>query len=653
VNDSTNNSGNTRPKRNWLFPLGVAAIAICSVVVVSCFHDDDPATTSFDDGSGGLPVVNEGPSLEVSGTGLACDSVAPLATTDASVLRVSDPAADDDNLGIAKHNVSYQVEMGDVTNQGSWNNHNAANNLKRLSAIVPGQTPDGEVAVDDEGVAIGDVHPLLVSYGEQVIGAFEGGDGSADVGDPDNIDDIFVSLSMDNGKSWKKFNSVSDTADKSSKSVSWDNLSTIYPGHSMKPTMAIQGNNILVAWNDKYCPSGDPFDLIVDGTDGELVDPEQPDLYKVNGAQGTIDYGGIVALPNDKTVYEVPFSCVWTARGEFVLDPEGDGSTNYTIQWRKAQQLTSGTRDSNKIWIAPAEVGFAITWQEDPVGLRPGKGEGPGAGWSGATTNHGADIWYTYIDMEFFDDVCTDADCTTTNEDPAPLDILNLAEKPKPAVNFTYPVRISNNEICVRDDTKLYCDPAIVPDNCISYVSVTSNSGKTTERCVQNDLDYMVMDSTIQPEAAILDGDTGQVYLHEHGPRGGDEINVIAPGLNYGWPAITYGRDYSGAHVSPFTEADGMEQPLLYWVPSIAPSGMAWYGADVFPAWRGDLMIGALVDKEVRRVDIEDGQVIGEQSLFKELDARIRDVRVGIDGHLYLLTDGEDGKLIKVSPADQ
>ncbi len=155
------------------------------------------------------------------------------------------------------------------------------------------------------------------------------------------------------------------------------------------------------------------------------------------------------------------------------------------------------------------------------------------------------------------------------------------------------------------------------------------------------------------PQGLVLDGDTGQVYLHEHGPRGGDEINVIAPGLNYGWPAITYGRDYSGAHVSPFTAADGMEQPLLYWVPSIAPSGMVWYGADDFPEWRGDLLVGALVDKEVRRVDIEDGQVIGEQSLFKELDARIRDVRVGIDGHLYLLTDGEHGKLIKVNPADQ
>lgn len=153
------------------------------------------------------------------------------------------------------------------------------------------------------------------------------------------------------------------------------------------------------------------------------------------------------------------------------------------------------------------------------------------------------------------------------------------------------------------------------------------------------------------PQGLALDADTGVVYLHEHGPRGGDEINVIAPGRNYGWPAITYGRDYSGAQVSPFKAAQGMEQPLLYWVPSIAPSGMAWYNADRFPQWQGDLLVGALVDKEVRRVDLQEGRVIGEQSLFKELNTRIRDVRVGIDGHLYLLTDGDKGKLLRVTPA--
>lgn len=153
------------------------------------------------------------------------------------------------------------------------------------------------------------------------------------------------------------------------------------------------------------------------------------------------------------------------------------------------------------------------------------------------------------------------------------------------------------------------------------------------------------------PQGLALDPENGTIYLHEHGPRGGDEINVLTPGHNYGWPAITYGKNYSGAQVSPFTAAEDMEQPLLFWVPSIAPSGMAWYSGDIFPDWRGDLFIGALVDREVRRVELENGRVVEQESLFSELDARIRDVRVGTDGYLYLLTDGEGGKLIRVSPA--
>ena len=153
------------------------------------------------------------------------------------------------------------------------------------------------------------------------------------------------------------------------------------------------------------------------------------------------------------------------------------------------------------------------------------------------------------------------------------------------------------------------------------------------------------------PQGLVFDPEFGTVYLHEHGPRGGDEINILVPGTNYGWPVITYGLDYSGAHVSPFTEAEGMEQPLLHWTPSIAPSGMAWYGGDLFPQWQGDLFVGALVDKEVRRVDLEQGEVVGQESLFTELEARIRDVRAGQDGYLYLLTDSEDGKLVRVEPA--
>jgi glucose/arabinose dehydrogenase len=152
------------------------------------------------------------------------------------------------------------------------------------------------------------------------------------------------------------------------------------------------------------------------------------------------------------------------------------------------------------------------------------------------------------------------------------------------------------------------------------------------------------------PQGLAIDPDTGTVYLHEHGPRGGDEINVLRPGRNYGWPIITYGIDYSGAQVTPYRALPGLEQPMKYWVPSIAPSGFAVYRGDVFPQWNGDLFVGALVDQEVRRVDLEDGLEVGEEALFAELGARIRDVRVSPDGYLYLVTDASPGKVIRVDP---
>jgi len=152
------------------------------------------------------------------------------------------------------------------------------------------------------------------------------------------------------------------------------------------------------------------------------------------------------------------------------------------------------------------------------------------------------------------------------------------------------------------------------------------------------------------PQGLALNGETGEVYLHEHGPRGGDELNILQSGKNYGWPAITLGVDYSGAHVSPFKELDGMEQPEWFWVPSIAPSGLTWYGGKAFPQWQGDLFVGALVNKDVRRLDMENGKVVAEEKLFGEIDERIRDIRTGPDGYLYILTDSEAGELIRVVP---
>ncbi|MFT4798893.1 MAG: glucose/arabinose dehydrogenase [Candidatus Azotimanducaceae bacterium] len=151
------------------------------------------------------------------------------------------------------------------------------------------------------------------------------------------------------------------------------------------------------------------------------------------------------------------------------------------------------------------------------------------------------------------------------------------------------------------------------------------------------------------PQGLAQDPLTGNIYLHEHGPKGGDELNLLAPGNNYGWPAVTYGDNYSGAYVSPLQQYPGITDPVHYWVPSIAPSGMAVYRGDVFPEWQGDIFVGALVDQEVRRLEMDNGKVVSETPLFAELEARIRDVRVGPDGNLYLITDGNPGKIIRVT----
>lgn len=153
------------------------------------------------------------------------------------------------------------------------------------------------------------------------------------------------------------------------------------------------------------------------------------------------------------------------------------------------------------------------------------------------------------------------------------------------------------------------------------------------------------------PQGLLVSVD-GTIWLHEHGPRGGDELNRIEPGKNYGWPAITHGVDYSGAYVSPFTEAEGMEQPVAYWTPSIAPSGFCEYQGELFPQWQGNLFVAALAEKSVRRLVMENGKVKSQETMFTELDQRIREVRVGPDGYLYLLTDSDEGKILRISPAN-
>lgn len=153
------------------------------------------------------------------------------------------------------------------------------------------------------------------------------------------------------------------------------------------------------------------------------------------------------------------------------------------------------------------------------------------------------------------------------------------------------------------------------------------------------------------PQGLAYDPVLARLYAHEHGPQGGDEVNVIQSGANYGWPVATRGRDYSGASISPFKSYPGMIEPIVGWTPSIAPSGLAVYRGALFPEWNGDLLAGALVDQEVRRIDLDaSGRVIGQEPLFAELEARIRDVRVAPDGAVWLLTDEENGRVLRVTP---
>ncbi|MDX1567897.1 MAG: PQQ-dependent sugar dehydrogenase [Longimicrobiales bacterium] len=159
------------------------------------------------------------------------------------------------------------------------------------------------------------------------------------------------------------------------------------------------------------------------------------------------------------------------------------------------------------------------------------------------------------------------------------------------------------------------------------------------------------------PMGLAFHPETGELWAVEHAPQGGDEVNVIRPGKNYGWPVVSYGRLYSGVRVSDRPWQEGMEQPLVVWLPSVATSGMTFYTGDAFPAWRGNLFVGSLMEGRIRRTGHLERVVfnwrqeeIARESLLTELGQRIRDVRQGPDGLLYLLTEEEDAVLMRIEP---
>ena len=152
-------------------------------------------------------------------------------------------------------------------------------------------------------------------------------------------------------------------------------------------------------------------------------------------------------------------------------------------------------------------------------------------------------------------------------------------------------------------------------------------------------------------QASAIDA-KGRLWEVEHGPRGGDELNLIQKGGNYGWHVVSYGIEYSGAPLAfgAVTAREGFEQPVYYWDPVIAPSGAQFYTGDAFPAWRDSLFIGALKERRLVRLVLKDNKVIGEEHLLVDRGQRVRDVRQGPDGALYIVTDAENGELWKITP---
>ncbi|MFC1996548.1 choice-of-anchor O protein [Chloroflexota bacterium] len=423
---------------------------------------------------------------------------------------------------------------------GTPNTMTGASSMNYMSLYVPAQDTQGEPPETTSGELeyyAGDctnqdtsgcdlvytrpeAKPLIITYNDGMIeetlpaGIMTG----AGFGERD----AFAALSLDDGATWKNWN-LSDSALRSSFVL---RNGHDYPGDVFKMVQAVEGNRVAAAWLSRYCESGAPLYSWLDdeklglltaypeldhpvAVDG-ATDPYQlytDDMFTVGGTQKSVNY----TEQGFPEVGEIPYGCVWTARGtlEQALDDTGAPKVNtagdpvYTITWRAAERLTSGRRDPHQISITSSPgAGFVIFWQEDPNGLRPGKGLGPGEGWSGAIANSKTDIWYTYLDLAHFGDVCTD-DVEDTYCTPGTLAEFNTSElfgqKPKIAVPFAMPVRITDNNACKGvqkfdpsgELIDAYCyadfDGSGTADACAATISWTNPGGTTIEVCQTED----------------------------------------------------------------------------------------------------------------------------------------------------------------------
>lgn len=242
--------------------------------------------------------------------------------------------------------------------------------------------------------------PLLSVYIEDAADAAAG-------------DDVWAAYSLDDGNTWKRSN-LSMVADRSSYTID----GKPYPGMVTKPALTLKGNRALVSWTSTYCQSGSPA----------YASSTQPDTYGVGGEQGSVDY----ALQGYPEVGQVPYECLWAARGRV-------DQTTGSITWYRPERLTSGVRYAMQMASNSApSAGFVIAWAEDPAGLTPGEGSGPGGGWTGSNPHDGTDVWYSYLSMSGFDGAAA-SPATDPNDPDA------ITARPQPSVRFSVPVPVSDN----------------------------------------------------------------------------------------------------------------------------------------------------------------------------------------------------------------
>ncbi|MCP5303945.1 MAG: hypothetical protein H6953_00745 [Chromatiaceae bacterium] len=361
--------------------------------------------------------------------------------------------------------------------------------------------------------------PLVAVY---INGPVEGVEGVGFVGHGKR--EAYGAVSLDDGVTWKSTN-LSESADDSSSDVVRSDIELFadsggfYPGDVVNVFQATSGTYTLAVWPSRFCAGGEPnysldvsnierresiaTALGIDLDTASFDDLYLVDMYGVGGTQGSVDYSED-EFEQNQPVGEVPFSCLWAARGVLVNgdDPRTEALEENYMRWFKAERLTSGARDVNRIeTFCAAGAGCAITWQEDPEGLRPGQGEGPGEGWSGAIANSQTDVWYSYIPWDQFAKVQDPEDNGVTIHSFEDWLASGDTTKPQPGIPFAMPMRITDNARCNVTNPKPYCNGAAVAndellnpldyglkDMCANTVQIpTGPQGTPADICVTED----------------------------------------------------------------------------------------------------------------------------------------------------------------------